>query len=281
MSIACLPWYELPETEAAQDLLWSVLARHLLEQGFHDVPEKLTRGLSAPGLLTHPQLLFGQCCGYDLVYGFAGSVQLVGTPRYSAPGCEGANYRSFVLVRDDCEAGGLDGLRRSICVVNSFNSHSGTNSLRALVAPLARNGRFFSEVKVSGAHVNSLALLRAGEADVMAMDCVLHALLGRHRPKALTSTRVLCWSDLAPAPPFVTSATADRDVVGRLREALVGALSDEDSTNARAALLLDGVEFPSLQDYARIVDVEGLALGHGYKELHATSPAVTRMSSGP
>ena len=37
--------------------------------------------------------------------------------------------------------------------------------------------------------MNSLALLLAGEADVMAMDCVLHALLSWHRPTALSETR--------------------------------------------------------------------------------------------
>lgn len=49
--------------------------------------------------------------------------------------------------------------------------------------------------------MNSLALLLAGEADVMAMDCVLHALLSWHRPTALSETRVLegarsCSADL-------------------------------------------------------------------------------------
>lgn len=276
MSIACLPWYELPETEAAQELLWSVLARHLRKQGLRGVPRRLTRGLPVPGILTHPALLVAQCCGYDLIYGFAGSVEVIATPRYTAAGCEGANYRSVVLVRDDSEAAGLDDLRGAVCAVNGFNSHSGTNALRALVAPFSRNGRFFSKVKVSGAHIDSLALLRAGKADVMAMDCVLHALLGRHRPAALSGTRILCWSESAPAPPFVASATADRERVTRLREALTAALSDDASRDARAAMLLDGVELLPLQAYAKIIDIEGLALSHGYKELHATSPAVTR-----
>jgi ABC-type phosphate/phosphonate transport system substrate-binding protein len=229
-------------------------------------------------MLTDPRLLIGQCCGYDLIYGFASSVELVATPRYAAPGCDGANYRSFVLVRHDCKADSLEGLRGSVCAINGFNSHSGTNALRALVAPLSQGGRFFSEVKVSGAHVNSLALLHAGEADVMAMDCVLYALLNRHRPRALDGTRVICWSEPVPAPPFITSAATERELSAKLPEMLAAALSDKASQAATASMLLDGVEFLPLEAYSRIVDVEGSALRHGYKELHATTPAKLRAS---
>lgn len=278
MRIACLPWYELPETRGAQDSLWLVLARHLRRQGVRDVPGHLTRGLPVPGVFTDPRLLIGQCCGYDVVYGFASCVKLVATPRYAATGCEGANYRSFVLVRHDCKADSLDGLRGSICAINTFNSHSGTNALRALVAPLSHNGRFFSEVKVSGAHMNSLALLHAGEADVMAMDCVLYALLRQHRPSALDGTRVICWSELVPAPPIITSAVTERDVIAKFPEVLAAALSDKDAHAAMATMLLDDFEFLPLEAYSRIVDIEGAALRHGYEELHATTPALLKRS---
>ena len=111
MRIACLQWYELPETQAAQDSFWSVLAQHFRRQGVREVPRHLMRGLSVSDMLTDPRLLLGQCCGYDVVYGFASSVELVATPRYAAPGCDGANYRSFALVRHDCPAENLEGLR--------------------------------------------------------------------------------------------------------------------------------------------------------------------------
>jgi ABC-type phosphate/phosphonate transport system substrate-binding protein len=274
MRIACLPWYELPETQAAQDSLWLVLAQHFHRHGVLDVPERLTRGLPVPGVFTDPRLLIGQCCGYDVVYGFASSVELVATPRYSALGCEGANYRSFVLVRHDYKADSLDGLRGSVCAINSFNSHSGTNALRGLVAPLSRDGRFFSEVKVSGAHVNSLALLHTGEVDVMAMDCVLYALLSRYRPGALEGTRVICWSEPVPAPPFITSAATDHDLIARFPDVLTAALSDKSSQAPSGAMLLDGVEFLPMDAYSKICDMEEVALRHGYKELHPTTPAI-------
>ncbi len=215
---ACLPWYDLPETRAAQDALWTVIARHLRHQGIDGVPSRLTRGRPVPALLSDPDLLFGQCCGYDVVYGFSDSLTVLATPEYDAAGCAGSDYRSFVLVRADSPVQSLNDLCGATCVVNGFNSHSGTNALRALVAPLSRNGRFFASVKVSGAHTQSLALLLAGEADVMAMDCVVHALLARHRPEALSGTRILCPSDPAPAPPFVTALAAAPTDVARHAE---------------------------------------------------------------
>jgi len=276
MRIACLPWYALPETERAQESLWLALARHLRREGMRNVPSRLARAVPVPRIFTDPQLLLGQCCGYDLVYGFADSLGLVATPRYSAPGCTGSDYRSFVLVRETSPAGDLEALRGGVCAVNSFNSHSGTNALRALVAPFSREGRFFSAVKVSGGHLASLALLHAGEVDVMAMDCVVHGLLNRHRPDALHGTRILTWSDPAPAPPFITSASAGSDTIRRLRAALAATMVDAGSADARSAMLLDGVDVVPREAYGRIVEIEGSALRHGYRELHATTPALSR-----
>jgi ABC-type phosphate/phosphonate transport system substrate-binding protein len=271
MRVACMPWYALPETEAAQDAFWSVLAEHLVRCGVSGVPRHLTRGRPLVSLLVDPGLLFGQCCGYDLIYGFAGSVKLVATPRYDAPGCDGSGYRSFVLVRDDCRAATLDGLRGGVCAVNGFNSHSGTNALRALVAPLSHEGRFFSDVTVTGAHMDSLALVLAGKADLMAMDCVLHALLNRHRPASLAGTRILCHTDVVPAPPFVTSASGKSDLMPKLRAALDSALSDAVLRQAKAEMLLDGVDMLPPDAYVRIVQLEGEAIHHGYTEMHAVS----------
>ncbi len=272
--LACLPWYELPETRAAQNALWTVIARHLGGQGIADVPSRLTRGRPVPALLSDPRLLIGQCCGYDVVYGFADCLTVLATPQYDAAGCEGSDYLSVVLVPANSAARTLDDLRGGTCVVNGFNSHSGTNALRALVAPLSRDGRFFADVKMSGAHMNSLALMLAGAADVMAMDCVLHALLSRHRPAALAGTRILCRSDPAPAPPLVTARTTDATEIAHMRKALADAFADADARAPMATLLLRGIAFRPLTDYARIVALEASALARGYMELHATSPAL-------
>ncbi len=271
---ACLPWYDLPETRTAQDALWTVIARHMRRHGLSDVPRRLLRERPTLQMLTDPRLLLGQCCGYDVVYGFSGSVVPLATPEFDADGCEGSDYRSFVLVRQDSLADDLADLRGKTCVINGFNSHSGTNTLRALVAPLSRKGRFFGTVKVSGAHIASLAMLTAGQADVMAMDCVIHALLTRHRPAALAGTRILCRSMAAPAPPFVTAARATDETMETLRAGLSDAFADPDAQSSMEAMLLRGAAVRPLTDYARIAEIEASATARGYFELHATSAAL-------
>lgn len=274
MTISCLPWYHLPETEGAQDVFWAGLAKHLRRQGVRHLPGRLTREVSVQSLLADPRMIFGQCCGYDLVYGFSGTVSYLATPRYSAPGCEGGTYSSFILVREDENANNIHGLRGRVAVINSFNSHSGTNALRSVVSPFSRKGRFFSQVKVSGGHVSSLDMLLAGQADVMAIDCVLHALLLRHRPGALDGTRVIGRSAPVPAPPFVISVALPDETRRRVREGLMEALLDPALVEARSNLLLEGVERLPAHEYLKIVEIEAIALRRGYLELHATTPAM-------
>ena len=111
----------------------------------------------------------------------------------------------------------LSDLRNAVCVVNSHESHSGANALRALVAPLNRRGRFFSRIVTSGSHPASVAMVARGEADVAAIDCVTYACLERYRPSRLQGTRRLCYTARAPGIPFVTRAGAIRIESGTCR----------------------------------------------------------------
>jgi ABC-type phosphate/phosphonate transport system substrate-binding protein len=267
MSAASLPMYDLPEVRPAQTVLWAGLARHLAHEGVAEVPAALACEEPAAVLWRRPDLLLSQCCGYDLVNGPAGALRPLATPCYDAPGCAGPRYRSLVVVSESSPAGGLEDLRGRVCVINGWGSHSGMSALRALLAPLAEDGRFFAEIRVSGAHSASLAMVARGEADAAAIDCVVHALLARHRPAALRGTRRLAETASAPAPPFVTAAGAGADVVARLRAALTRTFDDPALAAARADLLLAGVEILPPAAYDRIKAFERYAARHGYPAL--------------
>ena len=117
-------------------------------------------------------------------------------------------------------------------------------------------------------------MLLGDQADVMAIDCVLHALLLRHRPGALAGTRILAQSAPVPAPPFVISVALPDDTRMRVREGLMEALLDPALVEARSNLLLEGVELLPAHEYLKIVEIEAIALRRGYFELHATTPAM-------
>ena len=254
MAIASLPMYDL--APAATRDWWRGLARHLAAAGVADVPAALTNPDVTDAHWRSPDLLFSQTCGYPLTHALAGVLRLIATPRYDTPGCDGADYCSFVVVAADSQARDMDDLLGARCAINSRDSQSGCNALRALIAPLAGDAPFFAAAITSGEHRNSVAMVRDGRADVAAIDCVVHGLLARHHPAALKGTRILCRTAAAPAPPFVTALGRGPDTVQRLRDGLAAALADPALAETRTALLLGGCEVLPLAAYDRILAME-------------------------
>ena len=177
-----LPMYDPPELRATVDAWWDALACAFRAEGVPGVPDRLDRQLSLDALWSAPDLLLTQTCGYPLYGAWAGRLQYLATPRHRAAGCDGVNYCSWIVVAADSPARCLEDLRGMRCSISARNSHSGYNALRNSIAPLARDGRFFGSVSVSGGHSESLTQLGRGEADVAAIDCITHALLSRCRP---------------------------------------------------------------------------------------------------
>jgi hypothetical protein len=268
MSAVSLPMYDLAEVRPALDAWWAGLGRHLARAGVPDVPAALAHGAPPGAAWSSPDLLLSQCCGYDLLNGYAGALRLLATPCYRAPGCVGPAYASIVVVAEQSPARDLDHLRGGICAINDWRSHSGMNALRALIAPLSRSGRFFARIEVSGSHRASLAMVARGAADLAAIDCVVHALLARHRPTALAGTRPLACTPRAPAPPFVTRAAAGAAMVERLGAALCRSFDDPSLEAARADLLLAGIEMLPLAAYTRIEAFERFAVRSHYPALN-------------
>lgn len=264
MSLVSLPMYDLPDLRAATDALWRAIAERLGQDGLAGVPEALVREGSHEAPWLDPALLFSQSCGYPITHALAGRVRLVATPRYRAPGCAGSSYRSAIVVPAGSKARALEDLRGLTCAVNEPSSHSGMNALRALIAPLSFGRPFFASVRRSGAHLASLRMVGAGEADVAAIDCVTYALAARARPDLVAPTRVLAWSAAAPACPYITRAGADDALVARLQRALAGALAEPALAWAREELLLEGIEILPLEAYGRILDIEEEARRLGY-----------------
>ncbi len=218
--LANLGMYDGAELAAANDAFWGQMAVRLRLRGVAGVPERLTRERGLDELWTDPRLLLAQTCGWPLTTRLAGRVTVVATPRYGLPGCEGAMHRAFVVVRAGDAADAPAALRGRRFALNAWDSNTGMNLARALFAPLARNGRFFGAVVVTGSHRASLAAVATGIADAASVDCVTFGLLQRHAPAAVAGLRVLAETAPAPALPFITHADAPPSELAALREAL-------------------------------------------------------------
>jgi hypothetical protein len=108
---------------------------------------------------------------------------------------------SLIVVAERSDVREIGHLRGRVAAINHPNSHSGMNALRALIAPFSRDGRFFSAVKVSGAHSASPRHGRERRGRRRGDRLRHHALLARHRPAALDGTRVPAAAPARPTSP--------------------------------------------------------------------------------
>lgn len=259
-----LPMYDLPCVRAATDDWGEGLARALSREGVANSPLSLTRDRTVEELWRSPDLLLSQTCGYPLLTEFAEDLTLLLTPIYRTQGCEGNGYRSFVVVHAENTAQNLEDLRGARCAINNWHSQSGMNVLRCAIAPMAREGKFFSEIIVSGKHPDSIALIAAGEADVAAIDCVTFGLMARHDPTSVSAVRILAETQSAPSLPYVTRHDASAETQRRITAALYAAMEDSDLKAAREDLMLDGFVALSRADYAVMIGMESEATALGY-----------------
>ena len=251
--IASLPMYDFPEVRHATDALWRRMVRHLRSEGVRNVPEQLIHDRDLNDLWSDENLFISQCCGYDIVHHHKDRLQVLGTPWFDAPGCCNGHYSSIVIVPEDSTFQDVIDMRGTVVVINGPDSHSGMNALFALVGPYSVGGKFFSEVRVSGCHADSLATLKRGDADVAAIDCLTYELLRRYRPSAIDGTRPLGWTYNAPSPPYVTRANVDLETSARMKTALLATFDDPSLSDARNTLLLADVEITSTDTYQYIL----------------------------
>jgi ABC-type phosphate/phosphonate transport system substrate-binding protein len=192
----------------AQDALLSRLKTHL-----HDIGWEGRIDIVVPkgALRTHwldPNLLLSQTCGYPLMTYLRGQVTLLSTPQYRCSGCFGTHYSSRIVVRETDRQTSLSAYRGRIAAINSEDSNSGMNVLRHALIPLvdhAQGGTFFSDIVVSGGHLQSLDLLQTGRVDVAAIDVVTWSLLEDTEPERLRGLQTLAFSADAPALPLIGS----------------------------------------------------------------------------
>lgn len=160
------------------------------------------------------------------ISGRCGDSVLVARPDYGLEHANGGTYQSAVICRAE-SLGDLAMFRGSRVAINEYGSQSGCNALAGhlIRQKLDREGPFFGEVVLSGAHRASARMVAEGAADVAAIDAVAWALFAELEPARHARLRVLAWTRPTPVLPFITSRD-NRHRVLELQDALMQAATE-------------------------------------------------------
>ena len=253
-----LPMYQ-PESAATRALLQAIQQR----LANYSLPARpvFPRG----DLLSHwrqDNMLLSQCCGFPLMTALA-EVQVVGCFHYSAEGCDGSHYRSALVVRQQDKGATLAAFRGRRAACNAIDSQSGYNALRYSIAPLAQNGAFFSQVKLTGSHRQLLAEIASGAADIAAIDAVSWALFQRDEPTLASELAVIGWTPLTPGLPLIAGANRSPDTLATLRVVLSALVSAPHYITCCEALLITGFSVVPRDAYTVVLDWQRQAAEQG------------------
>lgn len=209
-------------------------------------------GLDLHALWLSPDLLFAQTCGYPLMTRLRGKVRVIGRPQYELPHASAGNHCSLLVVRADDPRQRLEDFPGSRGLINSPDSNSGMNLLRHRLAPLQQDGRFFSGIRYTGGHRDSLQALKTGLGDLAAIDSVTWDYLARDHSDEVAGLRILDTSAPSPTLPFIGPAHLDEAGARRIRQALEQMLPAFSATLAiRAVLPASEADYQVLLDYER------------------------------
>jgi ABC-type phosphate/phosphonate transport system substrate-binding protein len=264
--VAALPMYFPPD--GAVEAFWQTLANTLRE---------IAPQLSVPAHLIWPadyhahwlndDVLISQTCGYPLTTELFEKVQVLGAFAYDAPGASGVQCTSQLICRSADARNTLADFQGSTLAFNAADSQSGYNALRAMVATQTDARPFFGKAFAVGSHVKAIESVRAGTADMAAVDCVTLALWQRSNPALAAQIRVFGRTPSYPGLPLVTSSTTTASTIAVLRSALAVVATESRFAPVRAPLLICGFAPLHLADYFPCLEMRAQAITGGTEAL--------------
>lgn len=217
--------------------------------------------------LRHPQMLLGHTCGYPLMRYLQHDCDPICVPVFDVDGCDGKYYSSHFIVHSDSDIDHLAQCRNHTAAINGPDSNSGMNVLRHALSRLDVQAPFFSQVIVSGTHLNSVKAVADKTATLAAIDSVSFALIRDEWPQLAAQVRTVGYSAQTCGLPIVTpTARRDEDDADSITHALNEALRGL-SAECRNTLHLVEFETVTIEDYQRIVELERKAVAAGYSDL--------------
>lgn len=238
--IACLPMYDWPEQQQANNAYWAKIAKALTAAGI-SAPTTLTRDKSEAELWRDHDLLLGQTCGYPLATELGDVVRYVATPVYDVTGCKGATYSSAIVTHGDAPVGMNDFATARF----AFNAASSLSGYRCMVEISGDPQEAFGALLQSGGHRGSARMVAARQADIAAIDAVCLDLLKRFEVETYSALKVIGWTNFYPALPMITTKTTSDETLKTLQKILLN-LSPEKDLAIKGYEIVDRTRYAGL-----------------------------------
>lgn len=243
--------YGFEELQPGYEAYWAEVHRRVPW-----TPDRLTWHDDVHESWTAPDLVVGWTCGWPLVSRLVDHVQVVGAFEFDIPECNGASYRSVVVVRRDLAVDGADLGSIDVAGTAAVNSHESLSGWVSLLHAVHGPGATWrGPVVWTGAHVRSLEVLAAGEADVASIDSVTWALVHRLRPELAEAVRPVGHGPQVPCLPVVASPEVPADRLAELRHAMAGAVDEPSLRDTMRTLLIRRFVPLTLADYLPLRDL--------------------------
>lgn len=198
-AIAWLGMYDHPACHAANDALWDAIVTRLRDAGWDDVPERLSRDLSADQAWSHPRLLLGQICIRPWRERYA-HLRPLCHPVYPGTAQPGRHVAQ-VMVASGSSYQSIDDLKGARVAVNDLGSNTGFSLLEDITGPI---DRWAGSVVVTGSHRDSLDALSRGEAEVASIDEISFRMIEKAEPALTGGCRTIARTRSSVTPPLVT-----------------------------------------------------------------------------
>lgn len=236
-----LGMYPFDSVAWAWDALWEVVHSHA-----RWTPPTLTRSGDVHARWVDPQCVVTQVCGFPLAARHAKDFRVVGAFELSIAEAAGHSYRSVLLSTTNRPLAELAS-PTTHAVANRSDSLSGWVSLVA--ATVGPTGRWPGRATFTSAHVESLRVLRRGQADLAALDSWSLAFIERDEPDLLTGLHRVGLGPLVPTPAITTRVSVDDADHAVLAHAFREAVVDRSIGDALAALHITGFAPLTIDDY--------------------------------
>ncbi|MBW1956155.1 MAG: phosphate/phosphite/phosphonate ABC transporter substrate-binding protein [Deltaproteobacteria bacterium] len=159
-------------------------------------------------------------------------------------------YQSYLIVNKDSPYQGLEDLRGRVFAFTDPDSNTGALVPRFWIYEMGDSAdRFFSDIKYTFSHDNSILAVAKGLVDAAAVDGHKWEFYNLKNSEFTSRTRVIKKSKLLGSPPFVASVHMAKDLKNRIQKIVLAMHETPEGQRILNELMIDRFAAPKEEWY--------------------------------